>query len=418
MRTSCVEILSYLPMMSEMRSRVSDFDESARGGPESSSPEPAVLRYLYLLWKHKVLIAVISMVPAAVVALALSLWPRKYAATFVYERPLAESQFSVLLQRFYSQENLDKIAGRLRDQGLADYAGRLDKARYRQSFDKLIRFEVSPMYPRRLQTTDPATSAQISNFQASLLFVRVFGDSVQEVLKVTTVVMGDIEDILPIYDIRNDLKQSLQRYRLLAAEIEDTRFTLSLDLQKEQARLEKLQTVDAVASNGTQEGIVLQFDDVQGSHEFLPLSYQVRAVRSRIIDLQETLAGNTRKYEFYLQVLALHECLLTRIEESVLTYYTARQFVDSLREQLLACEEEALSDYLKSYIRKTENLVLVNTRAGERPVVYPVRKGVVRNGGLAFAVSLMVAMLAAVVSEYRSRLSDPRAASPGARSPQ
>lgn len=400
--------------MNDTRCKTSPFDESAR-----EEAEPAVVRYVCLLGRHKFLIAVVSLVPAAIVALALSLWPRKYTATFVYERPLAESQYSVLQQRFYSQENLDKIAYHLRGQGLTDYAGRLDRARVRQSFDKLIRFEVAPMYPRRLQTTDPATSTQISAFQAKLLFVRVFGSSEPEVRKAAAIVMGNIESVLPIYDIRKDLKESIQRYRLLAAEIEDTRFILTLDLQKEQTKLEKLNVVVGATSETTQGGIVLQFNDVQNSREFLPLSYQVRAVRSRIIDLQETLAANVRKYEFYLQVLDLNGQLLRRIEESVLTYYTAEQFVASLQEQLQSCEEGgALSDHLKSYIRKTQNLVLVNTRAGEKPVVYPVRKGVARNSVLTFAVALMVAMFAAVLSESRRRLRDPLRVSSGSGRPQ
>jgi len=377
------------------------------------------LRYLNLLWKHRVLIAAVSVVPAVIVALALSLWPRKYTATFVYERPLAESQHSILLQRFYSQENLDKIIDRLREQGLSGYAGRLNEARVRQSFDKLIRFEVSPMYPRRLQTTDPATSTQISAFQARLLLVRVRGNSEREVLKAAEIVTGNIESVLPIYDIRNDLKESIQHYRMLAAQIEDTRFTLTLDLQKEQTKLEKLKAVGAAASEAVQGSIVLQFNDVQNSREFLPLSYQVRAVQSRIIDLQETLAGDARKYDFYLQVLDLNGRLLSRIEESVLTYSTAQQFVDFLGEQLRTCKHEALSDYLKSTIRKTENLILVNTRAGEKPVVYPVPKEVLTNSGLAAVVSLMVAMLAAVLSEHRRRQQrDPVPGSSGARSPQ
>ncbi|MEN6578787.1 MAG: hypothetical protein ABFD90_20760 [Phycisphaerales bacterium] len=380
--------------------------------------EPAILRYLYLLWKHKVLIAAVSLVPAAIVALALSLWPRKYTATFVYERPLAESQYGVLQQRFYSQENLDKIAGCLREQGLTGYAGRMEKAQVRQAFDKLIRFEVAPMYPRRLQTTDPATSTQISAFQAKLLFVRVFGASEPEVRKAAAIVMGNIESVLPIYDIRKDLKESIQRYRLLAAEIEDNRFTLTLDLQKEQTKLEKLTAVGGATPEAALGGIVLQFNDVQNSREFLPLSYQVRAVQSRIIDMRETLAANAKKYEFYLKVLDLNGRLLSRIEESVLTYYTAEQFVASLQEQLQSCEEDALSDHLKSYIRKTQNLVLVNTRAGEKPVVYPVRKGVVKNSGLAFAVSLMVAMFTAVLSEYRRRLRDSQPGSSEPHRPQ
>ena len=346
--------------MSDVQDKAANRDESGGNGLEAANG-PAALRYLCLLWKHKLLIAAVSVIPAAVVAVTLLLWPRKYAATFVYERPLAESQHSVLLQRFYSQENLDKIINRLREQRLAGYAGRLDEARVRQSFDKLVRFEVSPMYPRRLQTTDPAMSAQISAFQARLLLFRVLGDSEQEVLKAGAIMTANIESVLPIYDVRNDLKDSIQRYRVLAAQIEENRFTLTLDLQKEQARLEKLKGIGGTGSDEARDGIVLQFSDVKNSNEFLPLSYQIRAVQSRIIDLEETVAGDKKKYDFYLQVLDLNDRLLSRIEESLLTDYTVRQFVDFLGEQLSTCKDEALSDHLKSYIRKTENLIQVNT---------------------------------------------------------
>lgn len=363
------------------------------------------------------MIAALSVTPAVAVALLLSLWPPKYNATFVYERQLSESQHTVLLQRFYSQENLDKIIRRLGEQGLADYAGKLDKARVRQSFNSLIRFEVSPMYPKRLQTTDPTTSAQISAFQARLLSVKVIGDSYQQVLKAGAIITDNVEGVLPVYDIRNELKESIQRYQTLAAQVEDNRFTLTVDLQMEQAKLQKLKSVDGAATQTSQGNIVLQFTDVEKSSEFLPLPNQILAVHSRIIDLQETLASDTEKYAFYLKVLDLNNRLLKQIEGSLLTDYTAQQFLTSLGEQLLACKEDTVADYLKSYIRKTENLVQVSTRAGEKPVVYPVSRNAVTNGILVFVLFFMIATFAAVLSEYhRQRRGPATAASRG--SPQ
>ncbi|HSV99507.1 MAG TPA: hypothetical protein VLI39_05000 [Sedimentisphaerales bacterium] len=349
------------------------------------------------------MIATLSVAPALAVAVLLFLWPPKYTATFVYERQLSESQHSVLLRRFYSQENLDKIIRRLREQGLGDYAERLDQARVRQSFDKLIRFEVSPMYPKRLQTTDPTTSAAISAFQSRLLFVKVLGDSEQQVLQAGAIMTNNVESILPLYDARNELKESIQRYQTLAAQIEDNRFALTVDIQAEQGKLQKLKGVEGAVTQTAQDNIVLQFTDVKNSSEFLPLPNQVLAIQSRIIDLQETLASDHEKYGFYLKVLDLNSRLLKRIEESLLTDCTVQQFLAFLSEQLLACQEDSVADYLKSYIRKTENLVLVNTRAGEKPVVYPVPKGTARNSILAFALFLMIALFAAVLSEHRRR---------------
>jgi len=334
-------------------------------------------------------------------ALLLSLWPRKYTAAFVYERPLSESHYNILLRRFHSRENLDRIIRQLRGLGLGDYARRFDEARTEKSLEKLIRFEVSPAYPKRLQTTDPATSEQIGAFQARLLSVRITGDTEAQVLEAATVLTGNLENVLPLYDVRVDLKGSIQQYRILAAQIEETRFSLMLDLQREQAKLEKLKGIEAATSEVPQGNIVLQFNDVLNSREFLPLSYQIRAVQARIIDLQEQLSSDAEKYRLHLQILDLNDRLLRKIEESLLTDFTLQQFVAFLGEQLPACQDQALSDYLKSYIRKTENLILVNTRAGERPVVYPVPRNIAARSVLAFVGFLMVGVFLAVVFEYR-----------------
>lgn len=391
-----------MPAMNERTDRGSGATESRHRGPaEAAYREPPQLRYLHLLWERRWLIFGGSLLPALVVGLTLFSWPRRYAATLVYERPLAETEYSVLLRRFYSQENLDKIIGRLQEQGLTDYVQQFDEARAQQSFERLIRFEVVPMYPKRLQTTDPCTSEKISAFKAKLLSIRVVGDSAEEVAQVSAVVTGNIESVLPLYDVRNHLKESAQKLRVSAAEIEDNRFKLSVDLQKEKAKLEKFKALEGATAEAGQGSVVLEFRDVEKSREYLPLSYQIRAVQSKIIDLQETLTNNTEKYNFYLQVLDLENRLLTKIEESLLTYYTAQQFLGFLGEQLLACKDQAVSDHLKSYIRKTENLVLVNTRAGEKPVVYPMPKGAVKNSVLTFLLFLMIAMFAAVLLEHR-----------------
>ncbi len=363
--------------------------------------EPVIVHYLQLLWKRRRLILLTSVVPALLTASSLSLWPRKYAATFVYERPLTEHEYTVLLRRFHSRENLDKIITRLREEKLTDYARSLDKTRTEESFGRLIRFEVAPMYPKRLVTTDPATSERISTFQARLLLVKIFGGSKEEVTGASTVITSNIETVLPLYDIRNALKEAIQQVKTRIAEIEDNRFTLLLDLEKEKAKLEKLESLGGAPTEGAAGDVILQFTDVQGSREFLPLSYQVRAVQSRIIDLQETLTSNEEKYDHYLQVLDLNDKLLEKLDGSLLTAYTTGQFLQFLGEQLPACQDEAVSDYLKSYTRKTENLIQANTRAAEKPVVYPVARHVARNGVLTLVLFLMVAAFGAVLLEYR-----------------
>ncbi len=386
--------------------------QHAAGRPAESRPqatgffpnsEPAVVRYVCLLWRHRVLLLGGSLLPAVLVALILYVWPPKYAATFFYERPLAESEYDVLLRRFHSQENLDKMIDCLRERGLTGFVQRLERARTRQSFEKLIRFDVSPMYPKRLQTTDPCTSEKISEFRTKLLSVKILGGSEAEVAGASAVVTGNIESVLPLYDIRNYLKETIAQLRDDTAKIEGDRFKLTADLQKEQAKLEKLKTIQTPPAETAPASVVLQFSNAEKSIGYLPLSYQVPAVQAKVVDLQETLTNNTGRYNFYLQMLEIDSQLLAKIEENLLTYHTAQEYLDYLREQLRAYQDkdQTVGDHLKSYLRKMENLAQVNTRAGERPVVHPVSRHVGSYSALAFLLSWMAASFVAVLGEYR-----------------
>jgi len=362
-----------------------------------------MLRYLGLLWRRRFLILFGSLLPALAVGAVLHFWPSTYTATFVYERPLTESQYNVLLRRFYSSENLEKIADRLGEQGLADYAEKLTHMDAEQSLETLIRFSVSPAYPKRLLTTDPATSELISKFEAPLLHIEITGGSREIVTKVAGVITDNFEKVLPIYDIRNDVQESIRKFTTLAAEIEEKRFALTLDLQQEQAKLEKLEALGEAPSEGAGGNITIQFTDVQESREFLPLPYQRRAVQSKIIDVQAMLDSDTKKYAYYDGVLKLNDRIFQEIERGIPTYYTVEQFFEFLGGEFLECQKDAsVADYMKSYIRKTQNLVQVNTRAGERPVVYPLPKRMVSRAVLTLVVFLMVTAFAAVALEYRS----------------
>ena len=362
--------------------------------------EPAFLRFGRILWHQRFLLACGSLLPAIVVAMAIHFWSVKYTTTFVYERPLTESEYNVLMRRFYSSENLGKIVARLRESGIVDYAVKLEQAETEQALQRLIQFRVSPAYPTRLQTTDPNTSERIGLFKAKLCYIDIAGGSKSDMSAVSDVVTANFENVLPIYDIRNDLLESIQEFKKLAAEIEDNRFTLTVDLQKEKTRLEKLSSLAGAPAGTDPDNLVLQFTEVDESREFLPLSYQKRAVQSKIIDLQETLSSDEEMYNYYLKVLEVDGRFLGEITKSLLTSYTVQQFLDFLEAQLAACQQVELADYMKSYIRKTQNLTLVNTRAGEKPVVYPVSKHLLKRSVLTLVVLGMMTTFIAVALEY------------------
>lgn len=382
------------------------------GRPAGPHAAPPLLQFLHLIWRRKGLIVFGSLLPAVLAAAAMLALPRKYTATFVYEHPIKESEYNVLMRRFHSLENLEKIAAQLRTRGLTACAQELLDCRTEDSLTKMIRLTALPAYPRRLQTTDPATSEKIGAVQAQLVSIQVTGRSRKDVEAIAAVVTDNFEHVLPIYAIRTDLKELIRRFQTMAADIEDNRFSLDLDLKQEQARFDKLKTLEPPQTasgvkpaardpnSPADDSLVLQFTDVRNTREFLPLPYQIRAVRSKIIDLQETIQSNEDKYRYCVGVLDLTNRLLTQVEQSILTHYTTQQFLSFLGEQLLACKDATLADYLKSYERKTENLVFVSTRAGENPVIYPVPRHVAGISLVVLIASLMVTTFVAVVREY------------------
>lgn len=389
---------------------------TADGALTRSGREPAMLCYSHILWNHRLLIVLGSLLPALLLALAVHLIPAQYTTTLVYERPLTESEYSMLLGRFYSSENLAKILTHLREKGISDYASKLERAETHVSLEKLIRFKVSPPHPQRPNSADPATWERINLLEAQLLDIEVTGGSKDDIPGICAVVTANFENVLPVYDIRSDLKTSAQEFETLAAEIEENRFPLTADLKKEEMRLERLLGLADTPLESTQGNVVLQFTEVAESREFLPLSYQIRAAQSTIIDLEETLRSERDAHSYCVKVLELNDRLLRKIEESLLTDCTVQQLLDFLDEQLAACTEETLADYVQSYIRRTQNLILANTRVGEKPIVCPVSKRVLARSLLALVVLLMVTSFLAVAIEYnneRRKLPRPQTGSPG-----
>jgi hypothetical protein len=368
---------------------------------DTGSLAGSVLRYLDILWKHKRLIAFGAVLPALVLGALLVLIPHEYKASFAYEWPLTESEYSILQRRFYSAENIGKIVEHLRKKDFTAYARKLAEAESEESREELISFDVFPAYPKRLQTTGPETSEKISEIEAPLLYLDVRGGSKANMEAICAIITDNIENVLPIYNVRADLKETIRQLMTDAAEIEDNRFTISLDLQQEQARLAKMKGVDGPAAGAAQDNLVLQMSNDPNNREMLPWPYQLRAVQSRMIELEEGLKGDQQKLDYYVKILDLNNRILRTVESRLLTEYTVGEFIGYLDGELQQAKDTDVSDYLRSYIRKTQNLIFVSTRAGEKPIVEPVKRHAVQRTVLTFIVLLMAMTFVAVALEYR-----------------
>ena len=161
-------------------------------------------------------------------------------------------------------------------------------------------------------------------------------------------------------------------------------------------------TGGALNAVGPQGGIMLQVTNDPNNRELLPWSYQMRAIQAKIIDLQQSLTAGQQRYEYYVRIVDLNTKLLDKVEQSLLKSYTIQELVGFLRQELEQYKDAGVADHLRSCIRKTQNRILINTRAGEKPIIYPVAKGTIHSGIVAFVVALMMTSFIAVALEYQN----------------
>ncbi len=143
---------------------------------------------------------------------------------------------------------------------------------------------------------------------------------------------------------------------------------------------------------------MLQFD-VGGKSEYLPIGYQIQTAESRVIQLEETIKDNERKYEYYEDLLGLNEKLFAEVKNKASSDYTIQQFRLFLLESAKETEKEELRDYLSSYIKRIENRIATSGPVIENPSIYAVSRGTVKKSAIVFVIAIMLSVFAAFLLE-------------------
>ena len=352
-----------------------------------------LMDYFRIVWKRKYFIVLGSVLPALIVFLFIHYSPRDYRLTFLYDISLTEKNYKTLLDKFYSAENLGKIAAKLKENGLNEY--------WQGIVESNVKLEVSPSYFK----TDAAKLTNVENLQkiqevtGTLLTMTVTGRPRSDMQKTSSIIRDNFEKILPIYDTKQQLNTTIIDLKTKMVDIEENKFDLELELKRKKAILEKLKKMEPADPNNIPGGIVLQFNRVDQSSEYLPLAYQVQATNSNIIDLEETVKTNQQKYDYYKNLLSLNERLFNQVKGKTSSYYTIQQFHSSLTDILNNYEDKELRDYLNAYIKRIENVISANTPVVEKPRISSIDKSARKKSAVVFAVLLMITTFIAFLSE-------------------
>lgn len=411
--------------------------KSSQNNIPNSQPAPAqeeaniyedeinLIDYFRVLWKRKYFILVGSILPALIFGVILFFWPRMYKVTYTYDVKdrsifnveyrrvygvrdqnvygvrdqsvygvkhqsiydvsnwnLNQNNYKILLGRFYSAENTNKI-----------------KAKLQEYNSEAVKFEVWPSYIdlSKVKTTEAATLEQVRQLKAQLLNMTIMARPKNDVGAIAAVVRDDFENVIPVYLVEERLNGATSKCRARMAGIEENRFSLELSLETNKSALSKLKNIKTGTSK-SEGNVTLQFD-VGGRSEYLPVEYQIQATESKIIELEENVRANEARYSYYKDLLALNEKLLAELKSKMSSYYTIQQFHSFLTGLVDSYKKKELKDHLSSYIKIIANRISVSAPVTERPRVYAVSRGTAKKSAIVFAISLMISVFVVFLLE-------------------
>lgn len=365
-----------------------------------------LIDYFTVLWKRKYIIILCSVLPALVVGLITFSRPRDYKMIYLYDIGLyersagiGEKDYKMLLDRFYSAENLDRLTFKLRENGLDKYAQKVAGAATDEALKKLVDFEVSPSYFEIASTTDIQDLQEIQQVKGTLLAMTITGRPQKDMHRISSIMRDDFEKVIPIYTVKHELNKTIANFKADMANIEENRYGLELELERKKTTLAKLKNLEPKDLDKIPSDIVLQFNNVGGNSEYLPLAYQIQAADANIINLEESIRANQEMYDYYKGLLSLNEGLFNQVRNKTSPYYTIQEFRSFLANVVNDYQDKELIDYLNAYIKRIENIISANIPVMEKPKVYPVAKGTVKKSAIVLVIAFVLSVFAAFLLE-------------------
>ncbi|MBC8482109.1 MAG: hypothetical protein H8D47_05530, partial [Planctomycetes bacterium] len=167
-----------------------------------------LIDYFLVLWKRKWFILLASVLPALIVGLTIFFWPRDYKISYTYDIGLDEKAFKTLEDKFYSEENLEKLIGGLQEDGFDEYAQRLTETKTAEDLKEFVSFEISPSYFEIIKPSEAKSLDELQNIQrvkGTLLVMRIGAKSEGNIRGIALVGRKNFEQIIPMYSEKEQL---------------------------------------------------------------------------------------------------------------------------------------------------------------------------------------------------------------------
>jgi hypothetical protein len=306
--------------------------------------------------------------------------------------------YNLLLQRFYGENNVYKVIPKLRENGLDEFAKLLsgDNKGLRQ----FVKLDTLPPFPDITVTgaKNGDTSDPFRQLKALLLNLTIMGVPRKNIVKLSSVIRDNFENITPVYLIANELNSIARNFRAKMARIMENKFNSELALKSSKAVLIGLDNIQPENSDRI-EGLDLSPYIAGGKTEYLPIEYQIEAAKSKIVQLEEKIKSDDEEYEYYKNLLILNNKLSGELEKRSSSYYTVQQFSSYLTLLAGECEDKTLRNYLNSYIKRIENRISKSHPLMEEPRISRISKGTVNKSVITFLIFLMLSIIVVFLSD-------------------
>ena len=282
-----------------------------------------LIDYFPILWERKWLILLVSVLPTLLVGYILSLAPKQQEVSYIYNSEMSENDISILESRFYSDDNIKKIAAEFRNTDHANYADKL-LGTSQQGLKNIASFTV-------LDRLDIRNKNKELKPGPWTLHLKTKSEYITDACEIFS---QNISQVIPLYEEYDLLKNETLDLREKLITIENSKFSLKSSLETKTDTLNSLEAIKSDDRRTSLDDVTLQFDVNKNNLEYLPLSYQVQAAKTSIINLKTQINEQNRESDHYKSLLDLNNELTQRIEKSLATGETIQQYRLSLIDML------------------------------------------------------------------------------------
>ncbi len=372
-----------------------------------------LIHLLRALWRRRLAIAAASVVPALVFGLLIYFGPRAYEVDLEYNFSVNSIHYKKLTDRFYSGENIAKIAASLERDGAADLAQAVRATQETDNLPNIISFRLTPAYidfankeklKLSLERSWADNVEKLEGLHAELLTIRLRASSREDAAKLAAWTRYNFEQQAPMYEIDDHWRELRLELNTQLGRIEGVRFELAQAKRHAEGVLRQLEAVnDRGATAAADPQVNLTFEDVAKSDRFLPLPLQIQALASEAARHDQSLQTKAREHAFKTEALALATELGEATRANLDQPVALRDYLAETRARLNSLSSPELRDFLLTHLRHAENLALdrASTTRGDQPK--PQARGTIQKTFFAFAILFMAAIVVVSLREYALR---------------